>query len=181
MRGMRKGPSASRCMDQELRRTSMVVTTPVPIKRARTVTDSRGMRGMPPVSGSTLIADDAAPPALLVALALEVGLAEAEAPLIALVEAEALEAGLGATLSSTPRSSIPRSSIPLSSKPRSSAPSACIPLSSKPRSSAPWAAATGAKTNTANATDKTSNMDLRIVSPRSRLHILGKDARPGAV
>ena len=166
MRGMRKGPSASRCMDQELRRTSMVVTTPVPIKRARTVTDSRGMRGMPPVSGSTLIADDAAPPALLVALALEVGLAEAEAPLIALVEAEALEAGLGATLSSTPRSSIPRSSIP---------------LSSKPRSSAPWAAATGAKTNTANATDKTSNMDLRIVSPRSRLHILGKDARPGAV
>ena len=131
---------------------------------------------MPPVSGSTLIADDAAPPALLVALALEVGLAEAEAPLIALVEAEALEAGLGATLSSTPRSSIPRSCIPLSSKPLSS-----IPLSSKPRSSAPWAAATGAKTNTANATDKTSNMDLRIVSPRSRLHILGKDARPGAV
>src|SRR5215211_9487522 len=128
MRGMQKDPSASRRMDQELRRTSTVVTTPVPINSARTVTDSREMRGMPPVSGSTLVAEDAVPLALLVALALElaleVGLAEAEAPLIALVEAETLEAGLAAPLSSTPRSSIPLSSKPLLS----------IPLSSKPRS-----------------------------------------------
>ena len=34
----------------------------------------------------------------------------------------------------------------------------------------------GAKTNTANATDKISNMDLRTVSPRCRLRIHSKDA-----
>jgi hypothetical protein len=99
-------------------------------------------------------------------------LAEAEALLIALVEAEALEAGLATALSSTPRLF-----IPLSSKPLSSAPRTCIPLSSKPPSS-PWAAATGANTDTANATDKTSNNHLRIVSPLFRLHIQGKDASP---
>jgi hypothetical protein len=106
------------------------------------------------------------------ALGEAVGLAEAEALLIALVEAEALEAGLATALSSTPRLF-----IPLSSKPLSSAPRTCIPLSSKPPSS-PWAAATGANTDTANATDKTSNNHLRIVSPLFRLHIQGKDALP---
>jgi hypothetical protein len=38
-----------------------------------------------------------------------------------------------------------------------------------------WAAATGAKTNMANATDKTNNTDLRTVSPRFRLRIHDKD------
>jgi hypothetical protein len=99
--------------------------------------------------------------ALLVALVV----AEAEALLVALVEAEALETGLAVALSSKPRSS----------KPRSSAPQASIPLSSAPLSSV-WAAATGAKINTANATDKISNTDLRTVSPRFRLHIHDKDA-----
>ena len=86
-------------------------------------------------------------------------LAEAEAVLVALAEAEALEAGLATALSSTPRLF-----IPLSSKPRSSDPRAFIPLSSKPPSSSPLAAATGAKTDMANATDKTSSNHLRIVS-----------------
>jgi hypothetical protein len=40
------------------------------------------------------------------------------------------------------------------------------------------AAATGAKTDTANATDMTSTNHLRIVSPLFRLHIHGKDAPP---
>ena len=89
-------------------------------------------------------------------------LAEAEALLIALVEAEALEAGLAPTLSSKPRSSTLRSTIPRSSKPPSS----------------PWAAAMGANTGTANATDKTSINHLRIVFPLVRLQIHGKDAPP---
>jgi hypothetical protein len=144
------------------------------------------------VSGSTGVAD-----AVVVGEA--VGLALGEA--VGLAEAEALEAGLPAALSPTLRSSIP---LPLSSKPRSSlaeaeallialveaealeaglatalspTPRLFIPLSSKPRSS-PWAAATGANTDTANATDKTSNNHLRIVSPLFRLHIQGKDASP---
>jgi hypothetical protein len=41
--------------------------------------------------------------------------------------------------------------------------------------SSDWAAATGAKTNTANATDKTNNTDLRTVSPRFRLRIHDED------
>jgi hypothetical protein len=196
-------------LNQEIRRTSTVATTPEPINRARIAAESRGMNCMPPVSGSILAEVETEGLALLVALALEVGFAEAEALLVALMEAEALlialaeaealEAGL-ATPSSNPRSSTPRSSRPLSSKPRSSiplssAPRTSIPLSSKPLSSAPrasmplssgplsspWAAATGAKTNTANATDKTSKMDLRTVSPRLRLHINDKDAPLGAV
>src|ERR687890_1293221 len=152
--------------------------------------------GKPLVSGSTGVADAVAVgeavglalgEADALALGEAVGLAEAEALLIALVEAEALEAGLATALSSAlrlfiplsskPLSSVPLTSIPLSSKPRSSAPRACMPLSSKPRSS-PWAAATGANTDTANATDKTSNNHLRIVSPLFRLHIQGKDAPP---
>ena len=114
-------------------------------------------------------------------------LGEAEALLVALAEAEALETGLAAALSSTallfiplsskPLLSAPRTCIPLSSKPRSSVPRACLPLSSTPPSS-PWAAATGAKTDTANATDKTSNNHLRIVSPLFRLYIHEKDAPP---
>ena len=187
--------------DQEVRRTSTSATTPEPTNRARTVADSSGIRDTPPVSGNSRAEADAEELALLVALSLEVGLAEAEALLIALVvaeaeallialaEAEALEAGLATLLSSNPRSSIPlsskprssapRSSIPLSSKPWSSAPRASIPLSSAPISS-PWATATGAKTNTANATDRTSKTDLRTVSPRLCLHIHDKDAPPGA-
>jgi hypothetical protein len=110
------------------------------------------------VSGSTGVAD-AVVLREAVGLALEeaVGLALGEAP--GLAEAEALEAGLAASLSSTPRLF-----IPLSSKSRSSDPRAFIPLSSKPPSSSPLAAATGAKTDMANATDKTSSNHLRIVS-----------------
>jgi len=196
--------------NREVRRISLIATIPEPTNRARTVAANREMRGMPPVSGNTPVEADAEGLALLVALPLvglaeaEVLLialvvAEAEALLVVLAEAEALEAGLATLWSSNPRSSIPlsskpRSSIPLASKPRSSAPRASIPLSSKPRSSAPlasiplssapisssWAAATGAKTNTANATDKTSKMDLRTVSPRLCLHIHDKDAPFGA-
>jgi hypothetical protein len=132
------------------------------------------MGEMPPVSGSSLEGEE-----LLVAL--EVGLAEAEALPVALVVAEAgaLETALAVALSSVlrsskPRSSIPRSFIPRSSKPWSSALRASIPLSSAPMSS-DWAAATGAKTNTANATDKTNNTDLRTVSPRFRLRIHDED------
>jgi len=123
------------------------------------------------VSGSTGVA-------AAVVLGEAVGLALGEADALALgeavglAEAEAVEAGLATVVSSTPRLF-----IPLSSKPLSSAPRACIPLSSKPPSS-PWAAATGANTDTANATDKTSNNHLRIVSPLFRLHIQGKDALP---
>jgi hypothetical protein len=118
------------------------------------------MGEMPPVSGSSLEGEE-----LLVAL--EVGLAEAEALPVALVVAEAgaLETALAVALSSVPRSS----------KPRSSAPLASMPLSSAPMSSE-WAAATGAKTNTANATERTSNTDLRTVSPRFRLYDEDKDA-----
>jgi hypothetical protein len=121
--------------------------------------------------------------ALFIALAF----AEAEALLIAL--GEAVEAGLAGASSMPrpsilrsskprssmprpfmPRSSRPRLSMPRSSKPRSFIPPSSIPLSSAPRavmplSSAPlssdWAAATGAKTKTANATDRISNTDLR--------------------
>src|SRR5215212_3319538 len=145
---------------------------PEPINRARTAADSTGMRETPPVSGSSF---EGAAVALLVAL--EDGLVEAEALPAALDVAEALpiavalEAGLAVALSS-----IPLSSKPLSSLPRSSAPRASIPLSSWPLSS-DWAAATGANTNTAKATDRTSNnIDLRTVSPRFRLRIRGKDA-----
>ena len=88
---------------------------PEPVNKIRSAADSRGMRDGPPVSGSIFAEADAEGLALLVALALEVGLAEAL--LIALVEAEALAAGLATRLSSTPRSSNPLSSIPLSSKP----------------------------------------------------------------
>ncbi len=116
------------------------------------------------MSGSTGVAD-----AVVVGEAVGLALGEADAlalgEAVGLAEAEALEAGLATALSSTPRLF-----IPLSSKPLSSAPRTCIPLSSKPRSS-PWAAATGANTDTANATDKTSNNHLRIVSPLFRLHI----------
>ena len=101
-------------------------------------------------------------------------LAEGEALADALDEAEAVETGL-AVASSMPRSSKPRSSIPRSSIPRSSVPRASMPLSSAPLSSE-WAAATGAKTNTANATERTSNTDLRTVSPRFRLYDEDKDA-----
>jgi hypothetical protein len=102
------------------------------------------------VSGSAGVAD-------AVALGEAVGLALGEADGLALgeavgfAEAEALEAGLATTLSS-------------------------IPLPSKPPSSSPLAAATGANTAMANATDKTTNNHLRIVSPLFRLHIHGKDA-----
>ena len=142
--------------------------------------------GKPLVSGSTGMADAVVlGEAVGLALGEAVGLALGEAPELA--EAEALEAGLAAAFSSTallfiplsskPLSSAPRTCIPLSSKPRSSAPRVCLPLSSTPPSS-PWAAATGAKTDTANATDKTSNNHLRIVSPLFRLYIHEKDAPP---
>jgi hypothetical protein len=83
----------------------MVATTPEPINRARTAADSTGMREMPPVSGSSF---EGAAVALLVALlvALEAGLAEAEALPVALDVAEAppiaeaLEEGLAVALSS---------------------------------------------------------------------------------
>jgi hypothetical protein len=152
-----------------------MVATAEPISTARTAADSTGTTGMPPVSGSSPEGEGVAllvalevglAEALLVAL----GVAEAEALPAALAEDEALETGLAVALSSMPRSSMPRSS-----KPRSSAPLACIPLSSEPLSS-DWAEATGAKANTANATNKTSNIDLRIVPPRCRLRIQGKDA-----
>ena len=129
------------------------------------------------------------------ALAEAVGFAEAEALPVAPAEAEALEVGL-ATASSTPRSSAPRPSkprspIPLSSKPRSSIPWACIPLSSAPRSStprsstpraciplssapissSPRAMAAGAKRDMANAPARTSNTNLRIISPRFRFNV----------
>jgi hypothetical protein len=70
--------------DQEARRTRTVATTPAPINRARTVADSMGMREKPPVSGRSLEGEGVE---LLVAL--EVGLAEAEALLDALAVAEA--------------------------------------------------------------------------------------------
>jgi hypothetical protein len=147
-----------------------MVATAEPISTARTAADSTGTTGMPPVSGSSFEGEGVAllvalevglAEALLVAL----GVAEAEALPIALAEAEALETGLAVALSSMPRSS----------KPRSSVPRACTPLSSAPLSS-DWADARGANANTVNATNKTSNMDLRIVPPRCRLRIQGKDA-----
>jgi hypothetical protein len=161
-----------------------------------------GVSKAPPVSGSSLEGEE-----LLVAL--KVGLAEVEALVVAedealldaLGEAEALETGLVVALSSIPRSSAllialgeaeaveaglavassmprpfmprssrPRLSMPRSSKPRAPIPPSPIPLSSAPRAVMPlssaslssdWAAATGAKTKTANATDRISNTDLR--------------------
>lgn len=195
----------------------MIAAAPEQITRVITAADNMGMSENPLVSGSWLEGEE-----LLVAL--ELGLAEAGA--LVVVEAEALEAGLAAALSSTPRlfmplsskprpwarracvplsslaegealpdaldeaeaveaglavaSSMPRSSKPRSSIPRSSKPRSSIPRSSVPRSSMPlsseWAAATGAKTNTANATERTSNTDLRTVSPRFRLYDEDKDA-----
>ena len=138
------------------------------------------------MSGSTRVADAVVlGEAAALALGEAVGLALGETS--GLAEAEALEAALVAALSSTalwfiplsskPLSSAPRACIPLSSKPRSSVPRECLPLSSTPPSS-PWAAATGAKTDTANAADKTSNNHLRIVSPSFRLYIHEKDAPP---
>ncbi len=180
----------------------MIAAAPEQITRVITAADNIGMSENPLVSGSWLEGEE-----LLVAL--ELGLAEAGA--LVVVEAEALEAGLAAALSSTPWLF-----MPLSSKPRPWARRACVPLSSKPlpslaegealpdaldeaeaveaglavassipRSSVPrasmplsseWAAATGAKTNTANATERTSNTDLRTVSPRFRLYDEDKDA-----
>jgi hypothetical protein len=186
-RGRLRAIRHPRRLDQEARRARTVATAE-PISTARTAADSTGTTGMPPVSGSSLegvallvALEVGLAEALLVAL----GVAEAEALPATLAEADALETGLAVALSSIPRSSKPRSSMPRSSaartstpwssKPRSSAPRACIPLSSPPLSS-DWADATGAKANTANATNKTSTMDLRIVPPRCRLRIQGKDA-----
>jgi hypothetical protein len=72
--------------------------------KTSTAADSKGMSGVPPVSGSAVAEAVAVGLALIVALALEVGLAEAEAlVLIALAEAEALEVGLAIILLSMPR------------------------------------------------------------------------------
>jgi len=89
-----------------------VATAAEPMSRA--AANSRGMGEIPPVSGSSLEGEE-----LLVAL--EVGLAEAEALPVALVVAEAgaLETALAVALSSVPRSSAPRAYIPLSSAPMS--------------------------------------------------------------
>ena len=140
----------------------MIAIAPEQITRVRAAADNMGMNENPPlVSGSSLEGEE-----LLVAL--ELVLAEAGA--LVLAEVEALEAGLAAALSSTPRLL-----MPLSSKPRSWARRVFVPLSSKPLSSE-WAAATGAKINTANATDTTSNTDLRTVSPYFRFYDEHKDA-----
>jgi hypothetical protein len=140
---------------------------PEPTNNTNTADESRGMTGVPPVSGSMLAEAEVVELALIIALALEVELAEAEELLvlvalaeaeeldIALAEAEALEVGLAIILSSIPRSSIPISSACPES----------IPLSSMPISP-DWAAATGAKTNTASATDNTNTTNLRIATPR---------------
>jgi hypothetical protein len=133
------------------------------------------------VSGSAGVAD-------AVALGEAVGLALGEADGLALgeavgfAEAEVLEAGLAAAESSTLRACMPLSSNPRSSFAEAEALEAglattlsSIPLPSKPPSS-PLAAATGANTAMANATDKTTNNHLRIVSPLFRLHIHRKDA-----
>ena len=147
----------------------MIATAPEQITRVRTAADNMGMSENPLVSGSSLDEEE-----LLVALELEL----AEAGALVAAEAEALNSGLAALLSSTLRLF-----APLSSKPRSSlaedealldalaeaveaglAVASSMPRSSKPRSSE-WATAAGAKTNTANATDITSNTDLRTVSP----------------
>jgi len=142
---------------------------PAPTNKTKTAADSKGMSDMPPVSGSALAEAEAVGLALIIALALEVGLAEAEALLlialadaevldIALAVAEALEVGLAIILLSIPRSSIPM----LSASP------AAIPLSSMPISS-DCAAATGAKTNTASATDNTNTTNLRMFTPHFRV------------
>jgi hypothetical protein len=111
--------------------------------------------------------------ALIIELALELGLAEAEALVLiialadaevvalALAVAEALEVGLAIMLSSMPRSSTPMSS----------AFPAPIPVSSIPISS-DWATVTGAKTNTASATDNTNKTNLGMFTPRFRVRQL---------
>ena len=83
---------ASCTLDQEARRINLAVKTPEPASKTSAPTDSRGARGIPPVSGNSF---DGVVVALLVALNLG-----AEALDIAVVEA--LEAGLAIMLGSIP-------------------------------------------------------------------------------
>jgi len=84
-------PSRASWSDQELLRTSLAATIPEPTMTARTAADSRGSSGVPPVLGSELAE------ALIIALelisssmalALDIGLAEAEDVAEDMAEAE---------------------------------------------------------------------------------------------
>jgi hypothetical protein len=109
---------------QEVRRISLAARTPELARKINAPADSKGTRGMPPVSGSSFFEPDGADAELLMALegeALAEGLAVALAD--ALVEADelaealdiglALEVGLAIILASVPLSSILPLFIPM--------------------------------------------------------------------
>ena len=111
---------------QEVRRISLAAKTPELARKINAPADSKGTRGMPPVSGSSFFEPDGADAELLMALegeALAEGLAVALAEADALVEADvlaealdiglALEVGLAIILVSVPLSSILRLFIPM--------------------------------------------------------------------
>jgi hypothetical protein len=113
---------------QEVRRISLAARTPELARKINTPTDSKGTRGMPPVSGSSFFEPEGADAELLMALEgealaelLAVALAEADALVEADVLAEALdiglavalEVGLAIILASVPLSSILPLFIPM--------------------------------------------------------------------
>ena len=113
---------------QEVRRISLAARTPELARKINAPADSKGTRGMPPVSGSSFFEPDGADAELLMALegeALAEGLAVALAEADALVEADvlaealdiglavALEVGLAIILASVPLSSILPLFIPM--------------------------------------------------------------------
>jgi len=111
---------------QEVRRISLAARTPELARKINAPANSKGTRGMPPVSGSSFFEPDGADAELLMALegeALAEGLAVALAEADALVEADvlaealdiglALEVGLAIILASVPLFSILRLFIPM--------------------------------------------------------------------
>ena len=111
---------------QEVRRISLAARTPELARKINTPTDSKGTKGMPPVSGSSFFEPEGADAELLMALEgealaelLAVALAEADALVEADVLAEALdiglalEVGLAIILVSVPLSSILPLFIPM--------------------------------------------------------------------
>jgi hypothetical protein len=111
---------------QEVRRISLAARTPELARKINAPADSKGTRGMPPVSGSSFFEPDGADAELLMALegeALAEGLAVALAEADVLVEADvlaealdiglALEVGLAIILASVPLFSILPLFIPM--------------------------------------------------------------------
>jgi hypothetical protein len=111
---------------QEVRRISLAARTPELARKINAPADSKGTRGMPPVSGSSFFEPDGTDAELLMALegeALAEGLAVALAEADALVEADvlaealdiglALEVGLAIILASVPLFSILPLFIPM--------------------------------------------------------------------